>query len=95
VIDAEMRTLMNWPATCRPRMSENMPFLPVDCSATTSPLGTFPNVMRAGSYQGGSNGGERERSSDPGPRYVMSAGRAFDGSRFLAGGAQVSRTTAG
>jgi hypothetical protein len=36
VIDAEMRTLMNWPATCRPRMSENMPFLSVDCSANVA-----------------------------------------------------------
>lgn len=46
-------------------------------------------MTRAGSYQGGSNGGERERAGDPGPRYVVSAGHAFDGSRFLAGGAQV------
>jgi imidazolonepropionase-like amidohydrolase len=30
-----------------------------------------------------------ERSGDRGLRYVVSAGRAFDGSRFLAGGAQV------
>jgi imidazolonepropionase-like amidohydrolase len=41
------------------------------------------------SYLGGSNGGERERAADPGPRYVVSAGHAFDGSRFLPGGAQV------
>ena len=37
----------------------------------------------------GWNGGEPERSGDVGPRFVVSAGHAFDGSRFLAGGAQV------
>ena len=41
------------------------------------------------SCPGGSSGGERERPGDPGPRYVVSAGHAFDGSRFLAGGARV------
>jgi imidazolonepropionase-like amidohydrolase len=46
-------------------------------------------MARAGTHQGGSNGGERERAADPGPRYVVSAGHAFDGSRFLPGGAQV------
>jgi imidazolonepropionase-like amidohydrolase len=43
----------------------------------------------AGSYRGGWDGGERERAGDPGPRYAVSAGHAFDGSRFLAGGARV------
>ena len=46
-------------------------------------------MARAGSHQAGSNGGERERAGDPGPRYVVRAGHAFDGSRFLTGGAQV------
>jgi imidazolonepropionase-like amidohydrolase len=46
-------------------------------------------MARAGSGQGGSDGGERQWAGDPGPRYVVSAGYAFDGSRFLAGGAQV------
>jgi imidazolonepropionase-like amidohydrolase len=46
-------------------------------------------MARAGSYQGGSGGAESERPGDPGPRYVVSAGHAFDGSRFLAGGARV------
>jgi imidazolonepropionase-like amidohydrolase len=33
--------------------------------------------------------GELGRAGDPGARYVVSAGHAFDGSRFLAGGARV------
>jgi imidazolonepropionase-like amidohydrolase len=37
----------------------------------------------------GSIGGEPERGGDPGSRYVVSAGHAFDGSQFLPGGAQV------
>jgi imidazolonepropionase-like amidohydrolase len=41
------------------------------------------------SYRGGLDGGERERTGELGSRYVVSAGRAFDGSRFLPGGAQV------
>jgi len=46
-------------------------------------------MARAETHQGGSTGGERERAGDPGLRYVVSAGHAFDGSRFLPGGAQV------
>ncbi len=46
-------------------------------------------MARAASCQGGSNGGERQWAGDPGLRYVLSAGHAFDGSRFLADGAQV------
>jgi imidazolonepropionase-like amidohydrolase len=46
-------------------------------------------MTRPRGYQGGSNGGERERAGDPGPRYVVSAGHAFDGSRFLPGAVQV------
>jgi imidazolonepropionase-like amidohydrolase len=46
-------------------------------------------MARAVSHQGGSNGGERERAGDPGPRYVVRAAHAFDGSRFLTGGSQV------
>jgi len=46
-------------------------------------------MARAGSRRRGSNGGEGERAGDPGVRYVVSAGHAFDGSRFLAGGARV------
>jgi imidazolonepropionase-like amidohydrolase len=46
-------------------------------------------MARAGSYPAGRDGGEPERPSDPGPRYVVSAGHAFDGSRFLPDGAQV------
>jgi imidazolonepropionase-like amidohydrolase len=42
-----------------------------------------------GSYQLGSNDGERDRSGDPGLRYVLSAGHAFDGQRFLAGGVRL------
>jgi len=43
-------------------------------------------VIRTGSDQGGR---ERERAGDPGSRYIVSAGHAFDGSQFLPGGAQV------
>ncbi len=46
-------------------------------------------MTRAGRCQGGSNGAGREPGGDLGPRYVVSAGHVFDGSRFLAGGAQV------
>jgi imidazolonepropionase-like amidohydrolase len=48
------------------------------------------------SHQDRSAGSAPERTADPGPRagdrssrYVVTAGHAFDGSRFLAGGAQV------
>jgi imidazolonepropionase-like amidohydrolase len=46
-------------------------------------------MPRAETYQSGPDGGERNRAADPGSRYVVSAGHAFDGSRFLDGGAQV------
>jgi imidazolonepropionase-like amidohydrolase len=35
------------------------------------------------------NDSERERAGDPGPRFVVRAGHAFDGSRFVADGARV------
>ena len=46
-------------------------------------------MTRAGSYQASSDRGQSQRAVDVGLRYVVSAGHAFDGSRFLAGGAQV------
>ena len=46
-------------------------------------------MARARTHQRGSDGGERERAGDPGSRYVVSAGHAFDGSQFLPAGAQV------
>jgi len=46
-------------------------------------------MPREGDYRGRSNGGGGEQARDPCPRYVVRARHAFDGSQFMAGGAQV------